>query len=106
MVLPVPWYQSRVFWTLRLYVSALLMKFHAAEEEQDADTKRARDELRDRPERSLAAILTKSTTDAAPIFCMTRPRCAFTVISLMPSSAPTCLLRSPDTTKAMTCRSR
>ena len=32
--------------------------------------------------------------------------CAFTVISLMPSSPPTCLFNSPETTNAMTWRSR
>jgi hypothetical protein len=37
---------------------------------------------------------------------MTLPRCAFTVISLMPSSPPTCLFSSPDTTNVITSRSR
>jgi len=37
--------------------------------------------------RSLAAIVTRSANDAAFIFCITLPRCPFTVISLMPSWA-------------------
>jgi plasmid stabilization system protein ParE len=32
--------------------------------------------------------------------------CAFTVISLMPSSPPTCLFNIPETTNGMTSRSR
>ena len=56
--------------------------------------------------RSLAAILTRSARDSAFILCITRPRCAFTVISLMPSSPPTCLFKRPETTSAITCRSR
>jgi hypothetical protein len=39
------------------------------------------------------AILTRSAKDSAFIFCITWPRCAFTVISLMPRSAPTCLFK-------------
>jgi hypothetical protein len=37
---------------------------------------------------------------------MTWPLCAFTVISLMPSSPPTCLFNRPETTNALTSRSR
>jgi hypothetical protein len=33
-------------------------------------------------------------------------RSAFTVISLMPSSLPTCLFNRPETTNAITCRWR
>ncbi len=43
-------------------------------------------------EKRLAAILTRSAKESAFIFCITCPLCAFTVISLMPSSAPACLL--------------
>src|SRR5258708_2622787 len=56
--------------------------------------------------RSLAAIFTNSARESAFIFCITLPRCAFTVISLMPSSPPTCLFNRPETTSAITCRSR
>src|SRR3979409_2010241 len=35
--------------------------------------------------RRLAAIVTRSARESASIFRMTLPRCAFTVISLMPS---------------------
>ena len=56
--------------------------------------------------RSFAAILTRSARESACIFCMTLPRCAFTVISLMPSSPPICLFNKPETTSAITCRSR
>src|SRR6266481_7398730 len=56
--------------------------------------------------RSLAAIFTKSARESAFIFRITLPRCAFTVISLMLSSPPTCLFNRPRTTNAMTCRSR
>src|ERR1700704_3383958 len=56
--------------------------------------------------RRLAAIFTKSARERAFIFCITLPRCAFTVISLMPSSPPTCLFNKPETTNAMTSRSR
>src|SRR2546423_11728474 len=55
---------------------------------------------------SLAAILTRSAREPAFIFRITFPRCALTVISLMPSSAPTCLFNSPETTHAITSRSR
>ena len=58
------------------------------------------------PAPSFAAILTRSASELACIFAITCPRCAFTVISLMPSSRPTCLFIKPDDTKAMTCRSR
>jgi L,D-transpeptidase catalytic domain len=40
--------------------------------------------------RRLAAIVTRSARESASIFRITLPRCAFTVISLMPSSNPTC----------------
>ena len=56
--------------------------------------------------RSLAAIFTRSARESAFIFRITLPRCAFTVISLMPSSPPTCLFNRPETTNAMTSRSR
>ena len=49
---------------------------------------------------------TNSANDVAFIFRITLPRCAFTVISLMPSSPPTCLFSSPETTSAITSRSR
>ena len=39
-------------------------------------------------------------------FPITLPRCALTVISLMPSSRATCLFNNPVTTNAMTSRSR
>src|SRR5216683_6751205 len=55
---------------------------------------------------SLAAILTRSAREPAFIFRITLPRCVFTVISLVPSSAPTCLFKKPETTNAMTSRSR
>src|SRR5579862_3503792 len=55
---------------------------------------------------SLAVILTKSATELAFIFCITWPRCAFTVLSVMPSSTATCLFNRPETTNAMTSRSR
>jgi hypothetical protein len=41
---------------------------------------------------SLAAIFTWSGRESAFIFCITLLRCAFTVILLMPSPLPTCLL--------------
>src|SRR5712692_534610 len=56
--------------------------------------------------RSLAAIVTRSARESALIFRITLPRCAFTVISLIPSSPPTCLFSKPETTSAMTSRSR
>jgi len=59
---------------------------------------------RARPSR--AAIFTKSARESAFIFCIILPRCAFTVISLMPRSLPTCLFNKPATTKAITSRSR
>ena len=43
---------------------------------------------------------------AACIFLITRPRWILMVISLVPSSAATCLLSIPETTRAMTSRSR
>ena len=48
----------------------------------------------------------RSAKEPAFIFRITWPRCAFTVISLMPSSKPTCLFSRPRTTNAMTSRSR
>src|SRR5262249_50213838 len=48
--------------------------------------------------KSLPAMWTRSAKECACILRMTWPRCAFTVISLMPSWPPTCLLRRPDTT--------
>jgi len=47
--------------------------------------------------RSLAAIVTRSARESALIFRITLPRCAFTVISLIPSSPPTCLFSKPET---------
>src|SRR5580698_6452049 len=58
---------------------------------------------RPRPSPRFAAILTRSANDSAFIFCMTRPRCALTVISLIPNSPATCLLSMPVTTRVMTC---
>ena len=55
---------------------------------------------------SFAAILTKSASDSACIFRITCPRWIFTVISLVPSSNAICLLSMPETTKAITSRSR
>src|SRR6267378_4385289 len=55
---------------------------------------------------SFAAILTKSAREPTFIFRITLPRCVLTVISLVPSSAPTCLFKRPETTNAMTSRSR
>jgi hypothetical protein len=51
-------------------------------------------------------MLTKSGKERALIFAMTLPRCALTVISLIPSSPPTCLFNNPETTSAITSRSR
>src|ERR1700722_15530813 len=59
-----------------------------------------------RERRSFPAILTRSAMESARIFSMTLPRCAFTVISLMPSSLPTCLFGLPEATNAITWRSR
>src|SRR5262245_40995455 len=56
--------------------------------------------------RSLASILTRSARESAFIFRITLPRCALTVISLMPSSPPICLFSRPETTSIMTSRSR
>ena len=55
---------------------------------------------------SFAAILTNSARDSACIFRITCPRWIFTVISLVPSSEAICLLSMPETTSAMTSRSR
>src|SRR5437588_12553291 len=55
---------------------------------------------------SFAAILTNSASDSACIFRITCPRWIFTVISLVPSSKPICLLSMPETTKLRTSRSR
>ena len=51
---------------------------------------------------SFAAIVTNSASEVAFIFRIILPRCAFTVISLMPSSKATCLFNRPETTNAMT----
>jgi hypothetical protein len=40
---------------------------------------------------NLTAIFTMSARESAFIFSITLPRCAFTVISLIPSFNPTCL---------------
>ena len=55
---------------------------------------------------SLSTIFTRSASESAFIFCITLPRCAFTVISLIPSLKATCLFNMPETTIAMTSRSR
>src|SRR5215470_6919201 len=55
---------------------------------------------------SFMAIFTKCARESAFIFCITCPRCFFTVISLIPSSPPTCLFNRPDATSAITWRSR
>ena len=55
---------------------------------------------------SRAAILTRSGRLRANILRVSLPRCAFTVISLMPSSNATCLFRRPATTSVMTSPSR
>src|SRR5436309_4631720 len=57
-------------------------------------------------EDNFPAIFTRSATDPAFILRITLPRWAFTVISLMPSSPPTCLFNFPETTNVMTSRSR
>src|SRR5262249_31886404 len=41
-------------------------------------------------------------SESAFILPITIPRCFFTVISQMPSSPPTCLFNSPETTNAIT----
>src|SRR5712664_1891428 len=48
--------------------------------------------------RNRMAIVTRSASDSALILRITCPLCAFTVGSLMPSSKPTCLFKSPETT--------
>jgi hypothetical protein len=45
---------------------------------------------------SMAAILTRSGSERAIILRISLPRCTFTVISLMPSSAVTCLFKRHD----------
>lgn len=40
-------------------------------------------------------MFTSSAREAASIFCIMRPRCAFTVTSLMPRPPPTCLFSWP-----------
>ena len=51
-------------------------------------------------------MLTRSGKERAFIFSMTLPRCPLTVISLIPNSPPTCLFNNPETTSAITSRSR
>ena len=51
-----------------------------------------------------AATLTSWARDSTCIFRITRPRWAFTVISLIPSSAAICLFGRPATTRAMISR--
>ena len=51
-------------------------------------------------------MVTRAASEAACIVRITLPRWAFTVISLMPSSHPICLCNRPETTNAMTSRSR
>src|ERR1700683_2694171 len=55
---------------------------------------------------SLSAILTNSGKDLACIFFMTWLRYILMVASLAPSSAATCLLSIPETTRFITSRSR
>src|SRR5574341_271403 len=55
---------------------------------------------------SSAAMVTRSGRQRAFIFRIILPRCAFTVISLMPSSPPTCLLSRPAATMAIRAVSR
>jgi len=55
---------------------------------------------------SRAADRTRSASESAFIFRITWPRCALTVISLVPNSEATCLFSRPATTQAMTSRSR
>ncbi len=45
-------------------------------------------------------MFTNAGSDAAFILRITWPRWAFTVISLIPSSPPTCLFKSPETTSS------
>lgn len=54
-----------------------------------------------RERRSLAAILTRSA-ESAFILSITLSRCAFTLISQMPSSLPTCLFNKSETTSDIT----
>src|ERR1700730_9711036 len=51
---------------------------------------------------SRVAMFTNSARELAFILRITRPRCAFTVSSEMPSSPPACLFKRPPTTNAMT----
>lgn len=46
-------------------------------------------------------MLTRAGRELAFIFRFTFPLCALTVISLMPSSPPTCLFSRPDTKSLM-----
>src|SRR5580692_12850728 len=62
--------------------------------------------LTDYKDLSLSAILTSAGKDLACIFFMTWPRYILTVASLAPSSAATCLLSIPETTRFITSRSR
>jgi hypothetical protein len=55
---------------------------------------------------SFAAILTRSRREFAFIFSITSQWWALTLISLMPSYPPTCWFNKPETTSAITCRSR
>ena len=55
---------------------------------------------------TFCVIRTRSATESACIFFITRPRCTFTVFSAAPSSAAICLLSIPVTTRASTSRSR
>ena len=49
---------------------------------------------------------TRSAMESARILCITRARWTFTVFSLIPSSAATCLFSSPRTTRRSTSASR
>src|SRR5262245_53089008 len=53
-----------------------------------------------------AAIVTKSGSDPAFILRITRPLCACSVMSLMPSSQPNCLFNRPEMTNTMTANPR
>ncbi len=55
---------------------------------------------------SLPAMFTSAARVRTFILRMTLPRCAFTVISLIPTSPATCLFKRPETTRDMTWRSR
>jgi hypothetical protein len=99
----------RVYWTM---VSAGTLAVGAAKKvwrirvpdqrvARPSDSPRTRDWSRLSPHRSFdrepGGHFTNWARDPAFIFCITWPRCAFTVISLMPSSPPTCFFNRPAT---------